>query len=144
MIRIEIKRSLVKLYRTEYTPLEKDSKGKAVKGTGESSEKLVESFKRSQLVIPEKTKNLIDKSEYKALEADLKRAYEDDIRQVVNKEFDAIIEALSGYKDQLRLIEFTPELCAKIDKIFGAIKRKARASLKQIKDNSESSRHYRS
>ncbi len=131
MIRAEIKRNTVKIFKTEYIPLKHDPDGKIVKGTGQSSEKLVDSFKRERLLIPGRIKNLLTKSEYKALENELKEAHEHDIKDVVNKEFAVTVEMLSGYQQYLHLIDFDRESVAKMDQIFGTIKRKARLFLKE-------------
>lgn len=137
MIRFEIKRSTVKIYQTKYVPLERDSEGKTKKGTGESVETNISSFKRNEVVIPEEVGKMIDKTDYNLLEKALVKAYEDDIKQDVNCNFADSVEGLYQYEKLLHLIEFDKKLCEKIDKIFGIIKRKARSALKEKKESSE-------
>ncbi len=136
MVRFEIKRSSVKIFKTEYVPLKRDSSGKPLKGTGESVEKSIATFKRNETDIPEDVKKIISKTDYSSLEKALLAAHEDDIKLDVNKSFIETVEGLAEYEKLLHLIEFDRELCKKIDKTFGIIKRKARAAMKEIKENS--------
>jgi hypothetical protein len=137
MIRFEIKRNAVKIFKTEYVPLAKDSKGKVEKGTGESVENVIETFKRNELEIPENLQKKLTKTEYAMLEKALMKAHEDDIREEVNKIFNDSIDTLFDQEKHLHLIDFDQELFDKIEKILRIIKRKARSALKEKNEVSD-------